>query len=214
MSYVGQRLKRREDERFLQGRGAYVADVRRPDTLHLAVVRSPHAHARILAIDVAAARAGPGVVDVVTFDDVPELARAIPMRLAERGEMRRYLQTPARPRQGPLRRRAGGRRRGRRPLPGRGRAGRSPGALRAAPGARGRAIGRRARSAVALRVGRNERGRDATPSPVVTSTRRCAGRIWSCASASTCSATPASLWRREAPWPTGTPAGACSACGA
>jgi aerobic carbon-monoxide dehydrogenase large subunit len=56
------------------------------------VVRSPHAHARIDAIDVAAARASPGVVDVVTFDDLPELARPIPMRLAERGEMRRYLQ--------------------------------------------------------------------------------------------------------------------------
>jgi CO/xanthine dehydrogenase Mo-binding subunit len=94
MSYVGQRLKRREDPRLLQGQGAYVADVRRPDTLHLAVVRSPHAHARILAIDVAAARASAGVVDVVTFDDVPELARAIPMRLAERGQMRRYLQRP------------------------------------------------------------------------------------------------------------------------
>ena len=37
MSYVGQRLKRREDPRLLQGQGAYVADVRRPDTLHLAV---------------------------------------------------------------------------------------------------------------------------------------------------------------------------------
>ena len=91
MNYVGQRLKRREDERFLQGRGAYVADVRRPDTLHLTVVRSPHAHVRILAVDVTAARACPGVV---TFDNVPALARAIPMRLAERGEMRRYLQRP------------------------------------------------------------------------------------------------------------------------
>jgi carbon-monoxide dehydrogenase large subunit len=58
------------------------------------VVRSPHAHARIDAIDVAAARASPGVVDVVTFDDLPELARPIPMRLAERGQMRRYLQCP------------------------------------------------------------------------------------------------------------------------
>jgi len=94
VSYVGQRLKRREDERLLQGRGAYVADVQRPHTLHLAVVRSPHAHARIQAIDVAAARACPGVVDVVTFDDVPELARAIPMRMAERGQMSRYLQRP------------------------------------------------------------------------------------------------------------------------
>ncbi len=94
MSYVGQSLKRREDERLLQGRGVYVADVQRPGTLHLAVVRSPCAHARIRAIDAAAARASPGVVDVVTFDDVPELARAIPMRMSERGQMSRYLQRP------------------------------------------------------------------------------------------------------------------------
>jgi carbon-monoxide dehydrogenase large subunit len=94
MGYVGQRVKRREDERLLQGRGAYVADVQRPHTLHLAVVRSPHAHARIRAIDVTAARACPGVVDVVTFDDLPALDRAIPMRLAERGQMSRYLQRP------------------------------------------------------------------------------------------------------------------------
>ena len=159
MSYVGQRLKRREDERLLQGRGAYVADVRRPDTLHLAVVRSPHAHARILAVDVTAARAYPGVVDVVTFDDVPELARAIPMRLAERGEMRRYLQTPLAARQGPLRRRAGGCHRGRRSLPGRGRARLRPRGVRAASRARRRAGGPRAGSPAALRFGRDERGR-------------------------------------------------------
>jgi carbon-monoxide dehydrogenase large subunit len=94
MSHVGQPLKRREDERLLRGRGAYVADVQRPRTLHLAVVRSPHAHARILTIDASAARAAPGVVDVVTFGDIPELARVIPMRMAERGQMSRYLQRP------------------------------------------------------------------------------------------------------------------------
>lgn len=94
MPFVGQRLKRREDERLLRGRGSYVADVQRPRPLHLAVVRSPHAHARIASIDVTATRASPGVVDVVTFADVPELARAIPMRLAERGQMSRYLQRP------------------------------------------------------------------------------------------------------------------------
>jgi carbon-monoxide dehydrogenase large subunit len=94
VAYVGRSLKRREDERLVQGRGAYVADVRRPFTLHLALVRSPHAHARIRAVDVARARACPGVVDVVTFADVPALARPIPMRLAERGQMSRYLQRP------------------------------------------------------------------------------------------------------------------------
>lgn len=94
MSHVGQRLKRREDERLLRGRGAYVADVQRPRTLHVALVRSPHAHARIESIEVTAARARPGVVDVVTFHDAPELARPIPMRMAERGQMSRYLQRP------------------------------------------------------------------------------------------------------------------------
>ena len=94
VAYVGKSLKRREDERLIQGRGAYVADVQRPFTVHLALVRSPHAHARIRAIDGRAARACPGVVDVVTFADLPALARPIPMRLAERGEMSRYLQRP------------------------------------------------------------------------------------------------------------------------
>ena len=94
MSYVGQRLKRREDERLLQGQGFFVADVHRPGALHLAVVRSPHAHAWIRAVDVASARVRRGVVDVVTFADVPELARAIPMRMSDRGRMNRYLQHP------------------------------------------------------------------------------------------------------------------------
>src|SRR5882724_12435021 len=94
MSYIGQSLKRREDERLMQGRGAYVADVQRPPALHLAVVRSPHAHARIRSVDVASARACPGVVDIITWGDLPELARPIPMRMAERGQMSRYLQRP------------------------------------------------------------------------------------------------------------------------
>ena len=94
MAHVGRSVKRREDERLLQGRGAYVADVRRPFALHLALVRSPHAHARIRGIDVHAARTHPGVVDVVTFADIPALARPIPMRLAEGGQMSRYLQRP------------------------------------------------------------------------------------------------------------------------
>jgi len=94
MPHVGRSVKRREDERLLRGRGGYVADVVRPRALHLAVVRSPHPHARIQAIDVGPARACPGVVDVVTLADVPALARAIPMRMAERGQMARYLQRP------------------------------------------------------------------------------------------------------------------------
>jgi aerobic carbon-monoxide dehydrogenase large subunit len=94
VSHVGRSVRRREDARLLQGRGAYVADVQRPFALHLALVRSPHAHARLGAIDVTAARACPGVVDIVTFGDIPALARPIPMRLAPQGQMSRYLQRP------------------------------------------------------------------------------------------------------------------------
>src|SRR5690348_7803710 len=94
MAYVGRSVKRREDERLVQGQGFFVADVRRPGALHVALVRSPHAHARIRGVDVTAARALPGVVDVVAFGDIPEVARPIPMRMSDRGRMNRYLQHP------------------------------------------------------------------------------------------------------------------------
>ena len=48
---IGRSLLRQEDPRLLRGKGQYVADVAPPGLLHLAVVRSPHAHARILGID-------------------------------------------------------------------------------------------------------------------------------------------------------------------
>jgi carbon-monoxide dehydrogenase large subunit len=59
--YVGQPLKRREDFKLLTGKGRYVDDVRLPGMLHMMVLRSPHAHADIRSIDLAAARAAPGV---------------------------------------------------------------------------------------------------------------------------------------------------------
>jgi CO/xanthine dehydrogenase Mo-binding subunit len=49
--YVGQRVKRTEDSRLVHGRGRYVDDIRLAGTLHVAFVRSPHAHARIGAVD-------------------------------------------------------------------------------------------------------------------------------------------------------------------
>src|SRR5206468_4147519 len=57
MKLVGRPVRRVEDPRFLRGRATYVDDVRLPGTLHVAFVRSPHAHARILAIDTRAALA-------------------------------------------------------------------------------------------------------------------------------------------------------------
>src|SRR5262245_59580511 len=62
---------RREDSRLLSGRGAYVDDARRDGALHAAFLRSPHAHARV-ALDIAAARAAPGVAAVWTAADVAD----------------------------------------------------------------------------------------------------------------------------------------------
>jgi len=64
-TYVGQPLRRREDLRFITGKGRYVDDIRLPGTLHVAFLRSPHAHARIARLNVAGARANPGVRLVV-----------------------------------------------------------------------------------------------------------------------------------------------------
>jgi carbon-monoxide dehydrogenase large subunit len=58
---VGRPLRRREDFRFLTGRGRYVDDIKLPGTLHLAILRSPHAHAIITGVDLSAAKAAAGV---------------------------------------------------------------------------------------------------------------------------------------------------------
>ena len=67
---IGSRVERVEDERILTGHGRYVDDVRLPGMLHLAFLRSPHAHARILSIDATAARDLPGVHLVLLSEDV------------------------------------------------------------------------------------------------------------------------------------------------
>jgi xanthine dehydrogenase molybdopterin-binding subunit B len=60
-AYVGQPLRRREDFKFLTGNGRYVDDIKLPGMLHLAILRSPHAHARITGVDLSAARTAAGV---------------------------------------------------------------------------------------------------------------------------------------------------------
>src|SRR5262245_18940973 len=59
--YIGRSMKRVEDPRLIKGIGTYTDDVRLPGLLHAALLRSPHAHARIVSIDTAAAKAIPGV---------------------------------------------------------------------------------------------------------------------------------------------------------
>jgi carbon-monoxide dehydrogenase large subunit len=94
MGYVGRSVRRREDERLLQGTGCFVGDVNRLGMLHAALLRSPHAHARIVRLDAERARSAPGVVDVLTYGDAPVLHRPIPMRMSDRGIMSRFLQHP------------------------------------------------------------------------------------------------------------------------
>ena len=63
---IGDSIRRKEDDRFIRGRGNYVDDIALPGMLHMAIHRSPFAHARIKSINTEAAQAVPGVVAVVT----------------------------------------------------------------------------------------------------------------------------------------------------
>ena len=67
---IGQPVRRREDLRLLTGRGRYSDDVNLPGQAYAVMVRSPHAHALIRGIDIAAARAAPGVLAVLTAEEV------------------------------------------------------------------------------------------------------------------------------------------------
>jgi len=63
---IGDSIRRKEDDRFIRGRGNYVDDISLPGMLHMAILRSPYAHAKIKSIKTDAAQALPGVVAVVT----------------------------------------------------------------------------------------------------------------------------------------------------
>ena len=65
---IGQPVERFEDPRLLTGAGRFVDDVAPPGAAHLVLVRSPHAHARIAGVDLATARAAPGVLGAFTVD--------------------------------------------------------------------------------------------------------------------------------------------------
>ncbi|MBI3241489.1 MAG: molybdopterin-dependent oxidoreductase [Chloroflexi bacterium] len=71
--YVGTSMKRREDPRFIQGKGSYVANLKIPGMAHLAIKRSPYAHAKIKSIDISKAKAHPGVIAVFTGQDTMDV---------------------------------------------------------------------------------------------------------------------------------------------
>ena len=67
--YIGQPIRRREDDRFITGKGKYTDDIVLPNMTHLAFVRSPYAHAKIVSIDTTEASSHPGVVAILTGED-------------------------------------------------------------------------------------------------------------------------------------------------
>jgi carbon-monoxide dehydrogenase large subunit len=81
LRYTGMRVKRLEDPRLLTGRGRYLDDLALPRMVFASFVRSPHAHARIVRIDAAAARDLPGVFGVVTADELRGVTKPLAPRL-------------------------------------------------------------------------------------------------------------------------------------
>ena len=77
-NWVGKSIRRIEDPKFLRGRGGYIADRALPGMLHVALVKSPYAHARITNIDTSEAEALPGVRAVITGAQAAELCDPLP----------------------------------------------------------------------------------------------------------------------------------------
>ena len=90
---IGQSPRRKEDERLVTGHGRFIDDIAPAGVVHLALVRSPHARARIVAIDTEAARKLPGIA-VFLADDLPGLAEPLPAARADRTNPYVRLDTP------------------------------------------------------------------------------------------------------------------------
>src|SRR5262249_33068522 len=80
--YIGQKVKRSEDPRLIQGIGHYVDDIELAGTLSVAILRSPYAHAKINSANIDAARNAPGVVAVYTGGDVAGKVGDVPCAAA------------------------------------------------------------------------------------------------------------------------------------
>jgi carbon-monoxide dehydrogenase large subunit len=76
--YVGKPIKRKEDPRLVQGIAHYVDDLKLAGMLHMGIVRCPYAHARIRSIDTTKARTAPGVVAVITAEDIDGAIGPVP----------------------------------------------------------------------------------------------------------------------------------------
>lgn len=92
--YIGKPVTRLEDGRLLRGEARFVDDVTLPDMAAMAILRSPHAHARIRSVDVSAARRHPGVIDAFSAADLDGKLPSIPLRLTPFEGFERFLQKP------------------------------------------------------------------------------------------------------------------------
>src|SRR5438128_78898 len=79
MKWIGKSVPRQEDALLTAGAGRYLADIELPGLLHMAVLRSPHAHARIVSVDTEAAKNHPGVHAVLTEPDLPGYHTPLPV---------------------------------------------------------------------------------------------------------------------------------------
>ncbi|MBB3898036.1 xanthine dehydrogenase family protein molybdopterin-binding subunit [Roseococcus suduntuyensis] len=88
---IGQPVPRQEDPKLLQGQGRYTDDVALPGQLYAWVFRSPYAHAKVLSLDVSAAREAPGVQAVITAEDLADygaMTCAMPLKNADGSPLR------------------------------------------------------------------------------------------------------------------------------
>jgi carbon-monoxide dehydrogenase large subunit len=95
--WIGQPLRRLEDQRFLRGQARYIGDLALPGMLHLLVVRSPHAHARLVAVKPRRALTSPGVVAVLTGQALAGRVRPLPVAAQEGTEVVREAAHPILP---------------------------------------------------------------------------------------------------------------------
>ena len=91
-TFIGTPMERREDLRFLRGRGEYVDDVAMPGLLYAVILRSSVAHGRLVSIDASAALQLPGVHSVITGADMPGGPPIVPMRLQPLPEFKPFEQ--------------------------------------------------------------------------------------------------------------------------
>src|SRR5947208_3047808 len=85
---TGQR--RRQDDRFTTGSATFVDDIKLPRMLHVAILRSPHAHARVVRIDAEKARRLSGVAAVITGEDARRLTQPLPSLIPTPESVRTY----------------------------------------------------------------------------------------------------------------------------